>query len=79
MKKVKLNALSMQYLKNKEMNALRGGGDRCCSCVGSSTSSDNRSANYNIGDYGGHSIDGCNNFVVCEDQEPKYISFGGGR
>ncbi|MDR1054614.1 MAG: TIGR04149 family rSAM-modified RiPP [Prevotellaceae bacterium] len=71
MKKVKLNALSMQYLKKKEMNALTGGRTCTCSCAyansGGSSTTDNSQANFGIGS-GGHSgsgdnciiTDGCN-------------------
>ncbi|MDR1581956.1 MAG: TIGR04149 family rSAM-modified RiPP [Prevotellaceae bacterium] len=65
--KLKLNALNEQDLKEKQMNALRGGQICYCSCYwenvpnsnGSSTS-DNRSANYNSGYYSQH---GCNQYA----------------
>lgn len=47
------------------MNDIRGGTRSCsCSCAyestGGSSSSDNRSANYDLGDAGGYSTSGCN-------------------
>jgi natural product precursor len=66
MKKVKLNALSMQYLKKKEMNALTGGGACSCSCAyansGGSSTTDNSQANYGLGN--GYSIGGGNCIIT---------------
>jgi natural product precursor len=57
--KLKLNVLSENNLLEREMNVLRGGRFCTCACAyankGGSSSSDNRSANYGIGDDGGYS------------------------
>ena len=58
LKELKLNKLSSSNLQSKEMNELRGGERYCtCSCYyatsGGSSSSDNRSANFSLGDWGG--------------------------
>ena len=52
-KRFKLNALSAEGLRQKEMNAIMGGTRMCsCSCYwanqGGSSSDDNKSANYNL-------------------------------
>ena len=61
--KIKLNALTETELKKREMSSLRGGENCCrCSCVGPSSSSDNRNANYNTGAY---STQGCNQYFKC--------------
>lgn len=57
-KRIKLNALSAEGLRQKEMNAIVGGTRICsCSCYyansGGSSSSDNKNANYALGDGGG--------------------------
>lgn len=67
-KRFKLNALSAEGLRQKEMNAIVGGSDSCrCSCYyqysGGSISSDNMNANYN---YGYNSNNTCNLFVKTE-------------
>lgn len=65
LKRLKLSDLSDKSLKDKEMNALRGGNlDGChCSCYwenqGGSSSDDNMTSNYSRGD-GTHSAQGCN-------------------
>ena len=61
-RRFKLNALSAEGLRQKEMNAIVGGYATCrCSCYwenkGGSTSGTNMSANANHGYY---SIEGCN-------------------
>jgi natural product precursor len=61
LQKLRLNVLNEQDLKEKQMNALRGGNTCYCSCywegnTGSSTA-DNRTYNYNSG-YS--SVNGCN-------------------
>ena len=66
LKKLKLNALSEAGLKDKEMNAMKGGYLGCrCSCYwadqGGSSSDDNMGANYTKGD-GAHSTEGCNQY-----------------
>jgi natural product precursor len=72
--KLKLNALKEQDLAEKEMNYLRGGRSCSCSCYyanyGGASTSDNMVANYNIGQNGGYSTNGCNQYT--------YISYGGG-
>ncbi|RGX80594.1 TIGR04149 family rSAM-modified RiPP [Bacteroides stercorirosoris] len=77
LKKLKLNALSEAGLKDKEMNALKGGNCCTCSCYwegkpGGSSSSDNSSANVNIGDNGGHSSEGCNQYFECNDSNDEW-------
>lgn len=67
-KKLKLSTLSEALLKDKEMGSLYGGGRDCnCSCYyqgqpGGASSEQNKNANYNIGDYGGDSVQGCNQY-----------------
>ena len=67
LKRLKLSDLSDKSLKDKEMNALKGGNlEGCrCSCYwenqGGSSSDDNMSANYSLGD-GTKSYDGCNQY-----------------
>jgi natural product precursor len=66
--KLKLNALSEANLLDREMNVLRGG-DRVCGCScyyansGGSSSGDNRTANHGLGNDGGYSTSGCNQYV----------------
>ena len=69
LKKLKLNALSEAGLKDKEMNDLKGGNCCTCSCYhegepGYSSSADNSKGNYK---FDGHSVEGCNEFVYCDD------------
>ena len=70
LKRLKLSDLSDKSLKDKEMNALRGG--NCCSCScywenqGGSSSSDNSGANYQ---FNGESKEGCNDYVSCDGNE----------
>ena len=69
LKKLKLNALSEAGLKDKEMNALKGGNCCTCSCYHEgepvySSYADNRKVNYK---FDGHSVEGCNEFVYCDD------------
>jgi natural product precursor len=55
--KLRLNTLK-ESLEEKEMASLKGGArGRCCVCAcnGSSSTSSNFAANYNIGTYGGYS------------------------
>lgn len=77
LKRLKLSDFSDKSLKDKEMNALRGGNCCRCSCYwedqGGSSSSDNSSANFGIGD-GGESLQGCNQYVNCEG-DPEYTEF----
>ena len=60
-KRFKLNALSAEGLRQKEMNALVGGNKCSCGCayseVGGSSTSDNMNANYG---YGYQSYNSCN-------------------
>ena len=71
LQKLKLHKLSEASLKDKEMNALRGG--NCCSCscyyeyAGGSSTAVNANANLGIGSYGGYSPVGCNEYTVCDN------------
>lgn len=70
-KRFKLNALSAEGLRQKEMNAIVGGTRVCtCSCYwegnGGSPSIDNKNANYALGDYGGESYYGCNQYMKAD-------------
>ena len=70
-KRFKLNALSAEGLRNKEMTAIIGGTRICtCSCYwagqGGSIADDNKNANYAIGDYGGESSQGCNQYMKAD-------------
>lgn len=60
-KRFKLNALSAEGLRQKEMNAIVGGNSCDCSCAyegnGGSSTSDNMNANYK---YGYESNNTCN-------------------
>ena len=63
-----LTQLSRKELRQRQQNQLRGGGRVCfCACVGPSSSSDNRDANYELGEYGGISPDACGNYVKGEN------------
>ena len=63
---IKINQLLGKTLFAKEMNSLRGGKYCSCSCYwanqGGSSSEANRNANYNIGENGGYSVQGCNQY-----------------
>lgn len=77
-KRIKLNALSAEGLRQKEMNAIVGGTRICsCSCYyansGGSSSSDNKNANYALGDGGGVSYQGCNQYFKADSGHPDYI------
>lgn len=77
-KRFKLNALSASELRQKEMNAIIGGTRVCsCSCywqnLGGASSGDNRSANYALGDYGGESYHGCNQYMEASCAHIPYI------
>lgn len=58
--------------EDKEMSTIFGGGDSCyctCSCAyewlpGGASAEDNRAANYNLGNYGGYSTTGCNQYYM---------------
>ena len=71
-RKLKLSALSGALLKDKEMSTIFGGGDSrycTCSCAyeglpGGASAEDNRAANYNLGNYGGYSTTGCNQYYM---------------
>lgn len=71
-RKLKLSALSEALLKDKEMSTIFGGGDsRYCTCSyayeglpGGASAEDNRAANYNLGNYGGYSTTGCNQYYM---------------
>lgn len=63
--KLKLNNLSKSVLNNREMKEVKGGRSCSCSCAyegkpGGSSTSDNRQANFNLGDEGGRSTTGDN-------------------
>ena len=78
-KRFKLNALSAEGLRQKEMNAIMGGTRTCsCSCYwanqGGSSLDDNKSANYNLGDTGGNSTNGCNQYF---DADTAHIDYTG--
>jgi natural product precursor len=66
--KLKLSAFREQNLVEKQMNALRGGRYCSCSCYyansGGSSVANNMGANYNIGDDGGASVNGCNCYIT---------------
>jgi len=71
-KRFKLNALSAEGLRQKEMDAIVGGRACGCSCYyansGGSSSYTNSGANYNIGDDGGFSGAGCNQYMTIDGQ-----------
>ncbi|KAA4696818.1 rSAM-modified peptide [Bacteroides fragilis] len=71
LKKLKLHVLAEESMKDRTMNALRGGNCCTCSCYWEgntgSSSNDNRDANYNIGS-GGHSTEGCNQYYTCDGE-----------
>lgn len=77
--KLRLTQLSKAELAAKQMNALRGGNFCHCSCYyansGGSSSDDNASANFKIGDYGGFSGNGCNQYY-CNGHEVVYTGPG---
>ena len=77
-KRFKLNAISAEGLKQKEMNAIVGGTRICtCSCYwadkGGSSSVDNQNANFALGDKGGESTQGCNQYLSWYGQYSSYI------
>ena len=67
-KRFKLNALSAEGLRQKEMNALLGGKACSCSCYyansGGSQREDNMNANYA---YGYTSVYGCDQTIKTDD------------
>ncbi|MDR1847797.1 MAG: TIGR04149 family rSAM-modified RiPP [Bacteroidales bacterium] len=76
MKTLKLNAIASNNLSEVEMNHLKGG-ERCCCCScsyagsgGGSSIAANSTANYNIGENGGHSTNGETKMTVCIDVGP---------
>lgn len=73
-KRFKLNALSAESLRQKEMNAIIGGKSCGCSCYwanqGGSSVNDNNMANYHIGvDYSQH---GCSPFTYDDENGALY-------
>lgn len=74
LEKIKLNNLAENSLANREMKEIKGG--KCCTCscayadTGGSSPKDNRAANYNIGDNGGHSTSGDNYYFMCIEVGP---------
>lgn len=71
--KIKLNKLAENSSANWEMKAIIGG--RCCNCSCAYSNNegssfiDNRAANYDIGDNGGHSTSGNNRNLMCIEIE----------
>ena len=70
-KKLKLSTLSETMLKDKEMNGLWGGERKCtCSCMYTEqngiTWEQNSAANYELGETGGYSVGGGNNYWTME-------------
>jgi len=67
-KKIKLNALSSEALRQKEMDTIVGGKTCMCSCyyvnAGGSASNTNSGANYAAGI--DHSPVGCNNYITVD-------------
>lgn len=67
LKRLNLSDLSDKSLKDKEMNALKGGNCCNCSCYwedkGGSSVEDNTSANYS---FNGTSEHGCNEYTECD-------------
>jgi len=66
-KNIRLNLLSANRLRRKQLDALAGGYAKCtCSCyyefTGGSSTDNNGNANYYIGENGGHSPLGCNQY-----------------
>ena len=49
LKRLKINQICKDSLKQREMNQLFGGGCCACGCAGSSSTGDNFQANYNSG------------------------------
>lgn len=76
-KRFKLNVLSAEKLRQKEMNAIVGGRACGCSCYyansGGSSSTDNMNANYAVGDYGINSTQGCNQYFKADTVYIPYI------
>ncbi len=77
-KRFKLNVLSYEQLRQKEMSTIVGGVRACtCSCYWEnqtgSSSADNKNANYALGDYGGESIHGCNQYLTSDSAHLPYI------
>jgi len=68
LKRLKLNVISAESLRQKEMNAIVGGKSCTCSCYwetkNGSSSGTNMHANYRIG---GYSSQGCNEY--CQDDD----------
>ncbi len=66
--RIRLNALSESILRDKEMNAIFGGGTCTCSCYfedkGGSPDGTNMAAN---GAFGYESKDGCNQWTYDQD------------
>lgn len=70
LKELKLSKLSEAVLKDKEMSSILGGESICsCSCYyqgqpGGSSSFNNMVANLDTFGPGGHSANGCNNYLA---------------
>lgn len=72
-KRFKLNALSAEGLRQKEMNAIIGGNSCSCSCYwagkGGSSINDNNMANHK---YNYASVHGCNQFSYDDEMGDNY-------
>ena len=72
-KRFKLNALSAEGLRQKEMNAIVGGNSCSCSCYwaekGGSSINDNNMANHK---YNYESVHGCNQFTYDDEMGDNY-------
>lgn len=72
-KRFKLNALSAEGLRQKEMNAIIGGNSCSCSCYwadkGGSSIDDNNMANHK---YNYESVHGCNQFTYDDENGALY-------
>lgn len=72
-KRFKLNALSAEGLRQKEMNAIMGGNSCSCSCYwegkGGSSINDNNMANY---EHNYESVHGCNQFTYSDETGDNY-------
>ncbi len=72
-KRLKLNVISAESLRQKEMNAIVGGKSCACSCYwegrGGSSINDNNMANYRINAESKH---GCNQFTYSDEMGANY-------
>jgi len=74
LKKMKLNAINEQSLKEKEMSGLKGGTCCYCSCYwegkGGSSSNNNSEANWKSETI---SVNGCNSYQYCTGDGVEYV------